>query len=189
MLSHLLLPRKPRGEAKKCRKVYGMEKRDMWCTACRWKKACQRFTDWFGPFPWMFSSSPRSGNWVDSSTEEGGWRWVGGGWGGGIFTTELPALPPPARFLSFPFSKYKENKNWWVKKNKSIKTQELNTGLDIFLRLKLFHADEWGKTKHLNLPIWSVFHLSFFLASTQGNVKRRQISFLVYFVVHYRIIM
>uniref|UniRef100_A0A3B3TVN0 SLC2A4 regulator n=1 Tax=Poecilia latipinna TaxID=48699 RepID=A0A3B3TVN0_9TELE len=36
---------KPRGEAKKCRKVYGMEKRDMWCTACRWKKACQRFTD------------------------------------------------------------------------------------------------------------------------------------------------
>lgn len=45
MLSLLMLPRKPRGEAKKCRKVYGMEKRDMWCTACRWKKACQRFTD------------------------------------------------------------------------------------------------------------------------------------------------
>uniref|UniRef100_A0A8C6T0L5 Si:rp71-79p20.2 n=1 Tax=Neogobius melanostomus TaxID=47308 RepID=A0A8C6T0L5_9GOBI len=37
--------RKPRGDAKKCRKVYGMEKKDMWCTACRWKKACQRFTD------------------------------------------------------------------------------------------------------------------------------------------------
>ncbi|KAM9445298.1 zinc finger protein 704 isoform 1-T1 [Clarias gariepinus] len=37
--------RKPRGEAKKCRKVYGMEKKDLWCTACRWKKACQRFTD------------------------------------------------------------------------------------------------------------------------------------------------
>uniref|UniRef100_A0A8C8VE60 SLC2A4 regulator n=1 Tax=Pelusios castaneus TaxID=367368 RepID=A0A8C8VE60_9SAUR len=35
----------PRGEAKKCRKVYGMENRDMWCTACRWKKACQRFVD------------------------------------------------------------------------------------------------------------------------------------------------
>ncbi|OPJ83598.1 zinc finger protein 704 [Patagioenas fasciata monilis] len=33
--------RKPRGEGKKCRKVYGMENRDMWCTACRWKKACQ----------------------------------------------------------------------------------------------------------------------------------------------------
>uniref|UniRef100_A0A8C9NNJ7 SLC2A4 regulator n=1 Tax=Serinus canaria TaxID=9135 RepID=A0A8C9NNJ7_SERCA len=40
------LPRvRPRGEAKKCRKVYGMEHREMWCTACRWKKACQRFLD------------------------------------------------------------------------------------------------------------------------------------------------
>uniref|UniRef100_A0A803SRD0 SLC2A4 regulator n=1 Tax=Anolis carolinensis TaxID=28377 RepID=A0A803SRD0_ANOCA len=38
-------PVKPRGEAKKCRKVYGMENRNMWCTACRWKKACQRFVD------------------------------------------------------------------------------------------------------------------------------------------------
>ncbi|XP_077192056.1 SLC2A4 regulator isoform X1 [Paroedura picta] len=37
--------RKPRGEAKKCRKVYGMENRSMWCNACRWKKACQRFVD------------------------------------------------------------------------------------------------------------------------------------------------
>ncbi|KAL4646949.1 zinc finger protein 704-like [Arapaima gigas] len=37
-----LLSRKSRGEGKKCRKVYGMENRDMWCTACRWKKACQR---------------------------------------------------------------------------------------------------------------------------------------------------
>ncbi|GCC22591.1 hypothetical protein chiPu_0000979, partial [Chiloscyllium punctatum] len=37
--------RKPRGEGKKCRKVYGMENKDMWCTACRWKKACQRFVD------------------------------------------------------------------------------------------------------------------------------------------------
>ncbi|XP_014810320.1 PREDICTED: SLC2A4 regulator [Calidris pugnax] len=36
---------RPRGEAKKCRKVYGMENREMWCTACRWKKACQRFLD------------------------------------------------------------------------------------------------------------------------------------------------
>ncbi|KPP60056.1 zinc finger protein 704-like, partial [Scleropages formosus] len=35
------LLRKSRGEGKKCRKVYGMENRDMWCTACRWKKACQ----------------------------------------------------------------------------------------------------------------------------------------------------
>lgn len=39
------VPRKPRGEAKKCRKVYGMENRELWCTACRWKKACQRFLD------------------------------------------------------------------------------------------------------------------------------------------------
>ncbi|XP_032209468.1 SLC2A4 regulator [Mustela erminea] len=38
-------PRKPRGDAKKCRKVYGLERRDLWCTACRWKKACQRFLD------------------------------------------------------------------------------------------------------------------------------------------------
>lgn len=37
--------RKPRSEGRKCRKVYGMEHRDLWCTACRWKKACQRFTD------------------------------------------------------------------------------------------------------------------------------------------------
>ncbi|KAM9408762.1 zinc finger protein 395a isoform 2-T2 [Pholidichthys leucotaenia] len=37
--------RKLRGEAKKCRKVYGIEHRDVWCTACRWKKACQRFVD------------------------------------------------------------------------------------------------------------------------------------------------
>ncbi|XP_024909381.1 zinc finger protein 395b isoform X2 [Cynoglossus semilaevis] len=37
--------RKSRGEAKKCRKVYGVERKDQWCTACRWKKACQRFPD------------------------------------------------------------------------------------------------------------------------------------------------
>ncbi|XP_064882249.1 serine/arginine repetitive matrix protein 2-like isoform X2 [Oncorhynchus nerka] len=37
--------RKGRGEAKKCRKVYGVEHKEQWCTACRWKKACQRFTD------------------------------------------------------------------------------------------------------------------------------------------------
>ncbi|XP_004716117.2 SLC2A4 regulator [Echinops telfairi] len=38
-------PRKPRGDAKKCRKVYGTERRELWCVACRWKKACQRFLD------------------------------------------------------------------------------------------------------------------------------------------------
>lgn len=37
--------RRIRGDAKKCRKVYGIEHRDQWCTACRWKKACQRFLD------------------------------------------------------------------------------------------------------------------------------------------------
>ncbi|KAM4688283.1 zinc finger protein 704 [Discoglossus pictus] len=37
--------RKPRGDGKKCRKIYGIENRDKWCTACRWKKACQRFPD------------------------------------------------------------------------------------------------------------------------------------------------
>jgi len=34
-----------RGETRKCRKVYGMEARDSWCTQCKWKKACTRFTD------------------------------------------------------------------------------------------------------------------------------------------------
>ncbi|XP_011184879.2 zinc finger protein 395 isoform X2 [Zeugodacus cucurbitae] len=37
--------RRTRGENKKCRKVYGMERRDLWCTQCRWKKACTRFGD------------------------------------------------------------------------------------------------------------------------------------------------
>lgn len=37
--------RKVRGETKKCRKVYGMEHRELWCTQCKWKKACSRFGD------------------------------------------------------------------------------------------------------------------------------------------------
>ncbi|XP_018799329.1 PREDICTED: zinc finger protein 704 isoform X1 [Bactrocera latifrons] len=37
--------RRTRGENKKCRKVYGMERRELWCTQCRWKKACTRFGD------------------------------------------------------------------------------------------------------------------------------------------------
>lgn len=37
--------RKLRGDTKKCRKVYGMEHREMWCTQCKWKKACTRFGD------------------------------------------------------------------------------------------------------------------------------------------------
>ncbi|XP_058469562.1 zinc finger protein 395b isoform X1 [Solea solea] len=43
--NHGSFSRKSRGEAKKCRKVYGVERKDQWCTACRWKKACQRFLD------------------------------------------------------------------------------------------------------------------------------------------------
>uniref|UniRef100_A0A3B3W0J0 Zinc finger protein 395-like n=1 Tax=Poecilia latipinna TaxID=48699 RepID=A0A3B3W0J0_9TELE len=40
-----LIFRRIRSEAKKCRKVYGIEHRELWCTPCRWKKACQRFLD------------------------------------------------------------------------------------------------------------------------------------------------
>ncbi|GIY82835.1 zinc finger protein 704 [Caerostris extrusa] len=39
------LHRRTRSESRKCRKVYGMENRDMWCTQCKWKKACTRFVD------------------------------------------------------------------------------------------------------------------------------------------------
>jgi len=28
---------------KKCRKVYGIEQKELWCTQCKWKKACGRF--------------------------------------------------------------------------------------------------------------------------------------------------
>jgi len=35
--------RRIRGDVKKCRKVYGMEHREQWCTQCKWKKACTRF--------------------------------------------------------------------------------------------------------------------------------------------------
>ncbi|GBP31219.1 Zinc finger protein 704 [Eumeta japonica] len=34
--------RRPRSDNKKCRKVYGMEHRELWCTQCKWKKACSR---------------------------------------------------------------------------------------------------------------------------------------------------
>ncbi|XP_014246401.1 zinc finger protein 395 isoform X2 [Cimex lectularius] len=37
--------RRIRGDTKKCRKVYGMEHRELWCTQCKWKKACSRFGD------------------------------------------------------------------------------------------------------------------------------------------------
>ena len=29
--------------SKKCRKVYGIDNKNSWCTQCRWKKACTRF--------------------------------------------------------------------------------------------------------------------------------------------------
>ncbi|XP_022918975.1 zinc finger protein 395 [Onthophagus taurus] len=38
-------PRRARGDSKKCRKVYGMDNKDQWCTQCKWKKACTRFVD------------------------------------------------------------------------------------------------------------------------------------------------
>lgn len=41
----VLLHKKQRSEVRKCRKVYGMENREMWCTQCKWKKACSRFVD------------------------------------------------------------------------------------------------------------------------------------------------
>lgn len=37
--------RRTRGDNKKCRKVYGMDHKDQWCTQCKWKKACSRFGD------------------------------------------------------------------------------------------------------------------------------------------------
>uniref|UniRef100_A0A3Q3WX64 C2H2-type domain-containing protein n=1 Tax=Mola mola TaxID=94237 RepID=A0A3Q3WX64_MOLML len=45
--------RKGRGEAKKCRKVYGVERKDQWCTACRWKKLVHPFltVPFAGRFP------------------------------------------------------------------------------------------------------------------------------------------
>lgn len=43
--SFLNASRKARGESRKCRKVYGMDNRDLWCTQCKWKKACSRFLD------------------------------------------------------------------------------------------------------------------------------------------------
>ncbi|KAH3780926.1 zinc finger protein 704-like [Dreissena polymorpha] len=41
----LAIHKKARSEVRKCRKVYGMDNRDMWCTQCKWKKACTRFLD------------------------------------------------------------------------------------------------------------------------------------------------
>ena len=32
----------------KCRKLFGVERRDLWCVRCRWKKSCMRMP---GPYP------------------------------------------------------------------------------------------------------------------------------------------
>lgn len=71
----------------------------------------------------------------------------------------------------FSVSKYKEKIKLVGKKKKSSRQKNLMQVWRLFLRLKHFHSDKWGKTKHLNLLNWSfVFHLSFFIASNQGNV-------------------
>ncbi|XP_028405865.1 uncharacterized protein LOC114528432 [Dendronephthya gigantea] len=36
--------RAKREQPRKCRKVYGIDNKKSWCTQCRWKKACTRFT-------------------------------------------------------------------------------------------------------------------------------------------------
>lgn len=43
MASAIKSPTRRVREGKKCRKVYGLEQRDLWCTQCKWKKACARF--------------------------------------------------------------------------------------------------------------------------------------------------
>lgn len=90
--------------------------------------------------------------------------------GGDIFTTDLSVLLPPVWLFSFSVSKYRDKmKNWWVKK--SSRQNNLMQVWRLFLSSKHFHSDKWGKTKHLNIVIWSfVFHLSFFITSNQGNV-------------------
>ncbi|XP_023013198.2 uncharacterized protein [Leptinotarsa decemlineata] len=37
--------KKAKKEGRKCRKVYGVEYKGLWCTQCRWKKACTRFSN------------------------------------------------------------------------------------------------------------------------------------------------
>lgn len=118
-VSYLWLPRKPRGEAKKCRKVYGMEKRDMWCTACRWKKACQRFNDWTPLHHCDGLFLCQSFTEVESSTGE---MWVfslmkllrartASSWPAGV--SLLASLNPQT-------AKHTKHKNKWMKKEKKL---------------------------------------------------------------------
>lgn len=37
--------KKSRGRGNRCRKVYGIMRRDLWCKFCQWKKKCARFDD------------------------------------------------------------------------------------------------------------------------------------------------
>lgn len=37
-------PKKP-GDGKKCRKIFGINNREAWCNACKWKKACVKYPD------------------------------------------------------------------------------------------------------------------------------------------------
>jgi len=39
-------PTRRRGDVKKCRKIYGIDNKQMWCKACIWKKACHRFPNY-----------------------------------------------------------------------------------------------------------------------------------------------
>jgi len=60
--SKLLTGRKSRnGDVRKCRKVYGIENRSLWCTQCKWKKACTRFfsvdfcwENWIFIYGWLY---------------------------------------------------------------------------------------------------------------------------------------
>ncbi|XP_055334615.1 uncharacterized protein LOC129585793 isoform X1 [Paramacrobiotus metropolitanus] len=37
--------RKSRGRGNRCRKMYGISRRDLWCKSCQWKKRCSRFDE------------------------------------------------------------------------------------------------------------------------------------------------
>ena len=54
-------------EGKKCRKVYGLEQRDLWCTQCKWKKACARFAK---PSSAASVASAASGSLLGSASHE-----------------------------------------------------------------------------------------------------------------------
>lgn len=77
---HILHHKKPRTDTKKCRKYYGMENRDLWCTQCKWKKACTRFLDYYNHANKMRFAAASAGATMGSYSGGG----FGGGNGGGI---------------------------------------------------------------------------------------------------------